>query len=72
MLTTGSEFPLPQPSETNGALQARLAGFNARLNTTAQSLFQNFLLLLVAGGVSPVAILAALAIGPERKRVEEI
>ena len=70
VLTTGLEFPLPQPSETDRASRASLARLKARQNTTAQSLFQNF--LRVARELSLAAIFPALAIGPERRRVGQI
>jgi EmrB/QacA subfamily drug resistance transporter len=60
-LTIGLELPLPEVGEAAGAMEARLADYNARLSAAGLSLFHNF--FRVAGGVALVAILPALAMG---------
>jgi len=65
-LTTGLELPLPQAGEAVAALKARAAEYNAQLNYAGLSLFHSF--FRVAGAVSLVAMLPALAMRADRER----
>lgn len=69
VLTAELEFPISQPGEAAEALQARLAEYSARLNAAGLSLFHNF--FRIAGAVALVAILPALAMGPDSRELEE-
>ena len=64
----GWSFRYPSRAKPIGPRGPSLARLKARQNTTAQSLFQNF--LRVARELSLAAIFPALAIGPERRRVD--
>ena len=63
-LTAGLELPLPQAGEAVAVLEARAGEYNAQLSDAGLSLFHNF--LRVAGAVTLVAILPALALGADR------
>ena len=69
VLTAELEFPISQPGEAAEALQTRLADYSARLNAAGLSLFHNF--FRIAGAVALVAILPALAMGPDSRELEE-
>ena len=62
-LTSGLEFPISQPGESSVEIQARSAEYIAGLNEAGLSLFHDF--LRIAGAVSLVAILPALAMRPD-------
>ncbi|MFQ6030007.1 MAG: MFS transporter [Dehalococcoidia bacterium] len=57
VLTSGIEFPIPQPGEAAEVSQARLDDYNTQLNDAGLSLFHNF--FRVAGAVSLLAVIAA-------------
>ena len=69
VLTSGLEFPLAQPGETSGEVQARSAEYIAGLTDAGLFLFHDF--LRVAGVAALVAILPALAMRPDRGEREE-
>ena len=69
VLTFGLEFPLAQPGETSGQVQARSAEYIAGLTDAGLSLFHDF--LRVAGVVALVAILPALAMRPDPGELEK-
>jgi MFS family permease len=58
-LTSGLEFPLPQPGDSSQDSQARLAAYTAGLNDAGLALFHNF--LRVAAVVLLAAVPPALA-----------
>ena len=64
VLTSGLEFPLPQPGETTQSMEARLAEYSAQLSAAGLTLLHNF--LRVAGGVALAAIVPALAMRADR------
>ena len=58
VLTSGLEFPLPQPGEATSVFEARAAEYSANLNAAGLALFQRF--FLVAAVISLIAIVPAL------------
>ena len=58
VLTTGLEFPLPQPGEEASVFEARAAEYSASLNTAGLELFRRF--FMVAAVISLIAIVPAL------------